>query len=172
MEETTPAVQEAAPETPATPPWERDGAEFDPARAWALIQDLRADNRALRADKAKHREELATVQAPEPELGPEPVPESEPTVEASPAPDYEAELAAARVENAKIRALAQAGLPLDLADVVAGSTVEQVEASIAALRAAVGTAGSRTIPPNPAQAPVSEPAPAVSWLDIVRGNNH
>ena len=173
MEETTtPAVQEAATETtePATPaaipPWERDGVEFNAETAWNLIQNLRADNSALRAEKA----ELAAAKAPEPE--PEPEPEPAPPVE--PEHDYAAELAAAQVENAKLRALAAAGLSLDLATVVAGSTADEVEANVAVLRESIGSAPvSREVPPNPAQ--VAEPAPtntALSWLDAVRGNRY
>ena len=174
MEETTtiPAVQETAPETPETtpaviPPWERDGVDFNPETAWNLIQNLRADNSALRAEKAKIVEDLA-AQAPESEPEPEPAPPAEP------AHDYAAELAAAQVENAKLRALAAAGLSLDLAAVVAGSTADEVEANVSKLRESIGAAPvSREVPPNPAQ--VAEPAPAntaLSWLDAVRGNRY
>lgn len=173
MEETTtPAVQETATETTETtpaaiPPWERDGVDFNPETAWNLIQNLRADNSALRAEKAKIVEDLA-AQAPEPEPEPEPAPPAEPEH------DYAAELAAAQVENAKLRALAAAGLSLDLAAVVAGSTAEEVEGNVAKLRESIGGAPvSREVPPNPAQ--VAEPAPAntaLSWLDAVRGNRY
>lgn len=174
MEESTatPAVQEAATETPestpaAVPPWERDGVDFNPETAWNLIQNLRADNSALRAEKAKIVEDLA-AQAPEPEPEPEPAPPAEPEH------DYAAELAAAQVENAKLRALAAAGLSLDLATVVAGSTADEVEANISKLSESIGAAPvSREVPPNPAQ--VAEPAPAntaLSWLDAVRGNRY
>lgn len=174
MEESTatPAVQEAATETPestpaAVPPWERDGVDFNPETAWNLIQNLRADNSALRAEKAKIVEDLA-AQAPEPEPEPEPAPPAEP------AHDYAAELAAAQVENAKLRALAAAGLSLDLASVVAGSTADEVEANVAKLRGSISAAPvSREVPPNPAQ--IAEPAPtntALSWLDAVRGNRY
>lgn len=174
MEESTatPAVQETAPETTETtpaaiPPWERDGVDFNPETAWNLIQNLRADNSALRAEKAKIVEDLA-AQAPEPEPEPEPAPPAEPEH------DYAAELAAAQVENAKLRALAAAGLSLDLATVVAGSTADEVEANISKLRESIGGAPvSREVPPNPAQ--VAEPAPAntaLSWLDAVRGNRY
>lgn len=174
MEETiaTPAVQEAATETPeatpaAVPPWERDGVDFNPETAWNLIQNLRADNSALRAEKAKIVEDLA-AHAPEPEPEPEPAPPAEPEH------DYAAELAAAQVENVKLRALAAAGLSLDLAAVVAGSTADEVEANISKLRESIGGAPvSREVPPNPAQ--VAEPAPAntaLSWLDAVRGNRY
>lgn len=169
-EPTTPA-QEAAPETTETtpaaiPPWERDGEEFNAETAWNLIQNLRADNSALRADKAKLSEDLAAVQAPAPEPAPEPEPEPE--------HDYAAALAAAQVENAKLRALAAAGLSLDLASVVAGATADEVESNVAKLRESIGSAPvSREVPPNPAQ--VADPAPAntaLSWLDAVRGNRH
>lgn len=172
---TTPAVQEAATETTeatpaAIPPWERDGVDFNPETAWNLIQNLRADNSALRAEKAKLNEDLAAVQAPEPE----PEPEPEPAPPAEPEHDYAAELAAAQVENAKLRALAAAGLSLDLAAVVAGSTADEVEANVAVLRDSIGSAPvPREVPPNPAQ--VAEPAPtntALSWLDAVRGNRY
>lgn len=173
MEETTtPAVQETATETTestpaAVPPWERDGVDFNPETAWNLIQNLRADNSALRAEKAKIVEDLA-AQAPEPEPEPEPAPPAEPEH------DYAAELAAAQVENVKLRALAAAGLSLDLASVVAGSTADEVEANVSKLRESIGAAPvSREAPPNPAQ--VAEPAPAntaLSWLDAVRGNRY
>lgn len=173
MEETTtPAAQETAPETPETtpaavPPWERDGVDFNPETAWNLIQNLRADNSALRAEKAKIVEDLA-AHAPEPEPEPEPAPTAEPEH------DYAAELAAAQVENVKLRALAAAGLSLDLATVVAGSTADEVEANVAKLRESISTGpASREVPPNPAQ--VAEPAPAntaLSWLEAVRGNRY
>nr|DAN37707.1 MAG TPA: Major head protein [Caudoviricetes sp.] len=163
-ETTTPAVQETATETTeptpaAVPPWERDGVEFNPETAWNLIQNLRADNSALREEKAK----LTAAQAPAPE--PEPAPPAEP------AHDYAAELAAAQVENAKLRAIAAAGLPLDLAAVVAGSTADEVEANVSVLRESIGAAPvSREVPPNPAQA--AEPAPVdprLAWLNALRG---
>lgn len=167
---TTDAVQETATETAEIaaapiPPWERDGVDFNPETAWNLIQNLRADNSALRAEKAKIVEDLA-AHAQEPEPDPEPAPPAEP------AHDYAAELAAAQVENAKLRALAAAGLSLDLANIVAGTTADEVQANIATLRDSIGAgSASREVPPNPAQA--SEPAPsngAMSWLDAVRGN--
>lgn len=175
-EPTTPAVQEAALETAETtpaaiPPWERDGVNFDAETAWNLIQNLRAD-------KARLTESLAAAQVAEPEPAPEPEPEPNPEPEpappAEPEHDYAAELAAAQVENAKLRALAAAGLSLDLASVVAGSTADEVEANVVKLRESIGAAPvSREVPPNPAQ--VAEPAPAntaLSWLDAVRGTRH
>ena len=159
MEEptTTPAVQETAPETTETtpaaiPPWERDGVDFNPETAWNLIQHLRADNTALRAEKAK-----LTKSAAEPPAAPEP------------APDLVAELQAARAENLKLVELSKAGLPAHLAGAIAGSTAEEIQANIAALQSVVPSA-PREVPPNPAQG--SEPAPVdprLAWLNALRG---
>ena len=158
MAETTePAVQETAPETPeptpaAVPPWERDGVEFNAETAWTLIQNLRADNSALRAEKAK-----LTAPAAEPAAAPEP------------APDLAAELQAVRAENLKLVELSKAGLPAHLAGAIAGSTADEIQANIAALQSVVPSA-PREVPPNPAQG--AEPAPVdprLAWLNALRG---
>ena len=60
--DTTPqaAGDPPAEEQTQTPPWERDGEEFSPEKAWNLIQHLRADNLKLRtaneSSNAKLRE--------------------------------------------------------------------------------------------------------------------
>lgn len=161
MEETTtiPAVQEAATETPestpaAIPPWERDGVDFNPETAWNLIQNLRADNTVLRAEKAK-----LTAPAAEPPTAPTP----------EPAPDLVAELQAVRAENLKLVELSKAGLPAHLAGAIAGSTADEIQANIAALQSVVPSA-PREVPPNPAQG--AEPAPVdprLAWLNALRG---
>lgn len=155
---TTPAVQETATETTETtpaaiPPWEREGVDFNPDTAWNLIQNLRADNTALRAEKAK----LAAASTAEPPAAPEP------------APDLVAELQAARAENLKLVELSKAGLPAHLAGAIAGSTAEEIQANIAALQSVVPSA-PREVPPNPAQG--AEPAPVdprLAWLNALRG---
>nr|DAS22325.1 MAG TPA: protein of unknown function (DUF4355) [Caudoviricetes sp.] len=160
MEETTttPAAQEAATETTAPtpaaiPPWEREGVEFNPETAWNLIQNLRADNSALRAEKAK----LTAAPAAEPPAAPEP------------APDLVAELQVVRAENLKLVELSKAGLPAHLAGAIAGSTADEIQANIAALQSVVPSA-PREVPPNPAQG--AEPAPVdprLAWLNALRG---
>ena len=155
--EPTPAVQETATETTestpaAVPPWERDGVEFNAETAWNLIQNLRADNSALRAEKAK-----LTTPAAEPPAAPEP------------APDLAAELQAVRAENLKLVELSKAGLPAHLAGAIAGSTADEIQANIAALQSVVPSA-PREVPPNPAQG--AEPAPVdprLAWLNALRG---
>lgn len=38
-----------------TPPWERDGQSFDPARAWNLIQSLRGENGTVKAERDQYK---------------------------------------------------------------------------------------------------------------------
>jgi len=58
----TPAERPAA-EPPAaeatTPPWERDGEQFDPERAWARIQAQKADLDAIRAERDSFKTKVA-----------------------------------------------------------------------------------------------------------------
>jgi hypothetical protein len=53
MTEPTVTIPEApaAVEVPPAAPWERDGTPFDPARAWSLVQSVRADLDKTRADR-------------------------------------------------------------------------------------------------------------------------
>lgn len=55
-----PAAGQAPPAAPpaagvAVPPWEASGEDFDPARAWSLVQSLRAENEAQRTQLAAAR---------------------------------------------------------------------------------------------------------------------
>lgn len=54
---------QATTEQEATPPWERDGEEFNPERAWALIQALRAEKEQLKT-KAEQAAAAEPAQAP------------------------------------------------------------------------------------------------------------
>lgn len=71
-----PASPDSAPATPAPgnvddrrPPWERTGEPFDPARAWTLIERLRADVSARSAPPALSPP--ATPPVPVPAVGPD-----------------------------------------------------------------------------------------------------
>lgn len=158
-EETTtePATAEPAGEE-STPPWERDGEEFDAARAWALIENLRREKAQL-SEKLRNTPEPTPEVAPEPKRGPESTPE--------PSPD----LTALQTENTKLKALAAAGLPLDLAPAVAGTTPEAIAANIQVLQSSLPAAPAREVPPNPAQAADAEPAvdSRLAWFQALRG---
>lgn len=46
----------------STPPWERDGVDFDPAKAWNLIQNLRADNAKIKEANDGYKSQLKTYE--------------------------------------------------------------------------------------------------------------
>lgn len=53
---------QAAQEAASTPPWERDGVDFDPAKAWNLIQNLRADNAKIKEANDSYKSQLKTYE--------------------------------------------------------------------------------------------------------------
>ena len=132
----------ATTEPEATPPWERDGEEFNPERAWALIQALRAEKEQLKA-KAEQAAAAEPAQAPaEPanEEGTEEPAQEEPAkagkTESQDA--TAAELAATRAELNKVRALAAAGVDIALAPYLPEGTPEEIADHIELLRSKLG----------------------------------
>lgn len=151
----TPETTETPTNTDTTPPW-GDEENFDPSKAWALIQNLRKD-------KAQLQERLeANAPAPEPaskpETTPEPAPEPEPEPEATET-DYQAENQALRAELAKTRALASTGIPLDMAIFLPNGTDEEIAAAAHKLLEFRNSPHPETsLPPtNPAQAATTPP---------------
>lgn len=133
---------QATTEQEATPPWERDGEEFNPERAWALIQALRAEKEQLKA-KAEQAVAAEPAQAPaEPakEEGTEEPAQEEPAkagkTESQDA--TAAELAATRAELNKVRALAAAGVDIALAPYLPEGTPEELTEHIELLRSKLG----------------------------------
>lgn len=133
---------QATTEQEATPPWERDGEEFNPERAWALIQALRAEKEQLKA-KAEQAVAAEPAQAPaEPakEEGTEEPAQEEPAkagkTESQDA--TAAELAATRAELNKVRALAAAGVDIALAPYLPEGTPEELAEHIELLRSKLG----------------------------------
>lgn len=128
---------QATTEQEATPPWERNGEEFNPERAWALIQALRAEKEQLKT-KAEQAAAAEPAQAPA-----EPAKE-EGTEEPAKAGKTEsqdataAELAAARAELNKVRALAVAGVDIALAPYLPEGTPEELAEHIKLLRSKLG----------------------------------
>ena len=133
---------QATTEQEATPPWERDGEEFNPERAWVLIQALRAEKVQLKA-KAEQAAAAEPAQAPaEPakEEGTEEPAQEEPAkagkTESQDA--TAAELAATRAELNKVRALAAAGVDIALAPYLPEGTPEELAEHIKLLRSKLG----------------------------------
>ena len=117
---------QATTEQEATPPWERDGEEFNPERAWALIQALRAEKEQLKT-KA---EQAATAEPAQEEPAKAGKTESQDATAA--------ELAATRAELNKVRALATAGVDIALAPYLPEGTPEELAEHIKLLRSKLG----------------------------------
>lgn len=61
---TAEADQHAEPQQEGTPkpPWERDGEEFSPEKAWKLIENLRADNAKLKTSNESSNAKLREIE--------------------------------------------------------------------------------------------------------------
>lgn len=133
---------QATTEQEATPPWERDGEEFNPERAWALIQALRAEKEQLKAkvEQAVAAEPAQAPAEPAKEEGTEEPAQEEPAkagkTESQDA--TAAELAATRAELNKVRALAAAGVDIALAPYLPEGTPEELAGHIELLRSKLG----------------------------------
>lgn len=150
------ATEQAVEPSAEKPPWEKDGEEFDAARAWKLIQNLRAEN-----TKLKEKPEAEPTKEPE-----EPQEETK-TPEDS---NLSAELDAAKLENLKLRALASAGLDLDLLEFIPGSDSESIEENIKTLKSKFDAGESKkSFPVNPAQGGKSDSNPKEDWLKAIFG---
>lgn len=150
------ATEQAVEPSAEKPPWEKDGEEFDAARAWKLIQNLRAEN-----TKLKEKPEAEPTKEPE-----EPQEETK-TPEDS---NLSAELDAAKLENLKLRALASAGLDLDLLEFIPGSDSESIEENIKTLKSKFDAGESKkSFPVNPAQGGKSDSNPKEDWLKTIFG---
>jgi hypothetical protein len=127
-------------ETPGTPPW---GDDFDPARAWKLIVDLRADKVALQTERDEIKAERDTLQT-----------ERQAREEEANAAKEAAAKAASdlRIE----RAVRKHKVPDEFADLVRGDTDEEVEA-IAERLSKIGKPAEKPEPDADAEKAPDEP---------------
>lgn len=139
-----PAALPAPPAGNTSPPWDRDGQPFDPARAWALIENLRADLAAARGGQAP----TDTAPPAAPADPPAPVTSPEPRTPPADA-GLSAQLDALRAQLARERAGRRHGLDDDLVDLLGTGTDEQIEARAAALAARLAPAGTAPAPTSP-----------------------
>ena len=141
-------------------PWEKNGEEFDAERAKKLIAAIRDENKALKAAKTEPKAEDKPAPA-EPKAEDKPAP-AEPKAEEKPAPaakteekpapaakteekpsaDLATELAAAKAELAKAKALAAAGLPLDFIPFIPGGDAEEIATAVDFLASKIPAAQS------------------------------
>nr|DAS87254.1 MAG TPA: protein of unknown function (DUF4355) [Caudoviricetes sp.] len=138
-------------------PWEKNGEEFDAERAKKLIAALRDENKALKAAKAepkaedkpaaaKTEEKTADATKAEADTAPaEPKAEDKPAAaktEEKPPADLVTELADAKAELAKAKALAAAGLPLDFIPFIPGGDAEEIATAVDFLASKIPAAQS------------------------------
>lgn len=109
-------------------PWEKNGEEFDAERAKKLIAALRDENKALKAAKTEPKAEDKPADAAK--------------TEEKPPADLATELADAKTELAKAKALAAAGLPLDFIPFIPGGDAEEIAAAVDFLASKIPAAQS------------------------------
>lgn len=125
--ETDPAGGEPTP----APPW-GSADEFDPEKAWNLIQNLRTENTEVK-DKNRAFEDAKL------------------SAEGKAARDLEelqTNFAQAQTQNARLQALVDnPGLQAEDLELIAGSTPEEIQANAAKLAARLGSGTTATTPP-------------------------
>ena len=129
-------------------PWEKNSEEFDAERAKKLIAALRDENKALKAAKTEPKAEdkpaaaaKAEADAPaEPKAEDKPAPAAK--TEEKPSTDLATELADAKAELAKAKALAAAGLPLDFIPFIPGGDAEEIATAVDFLASKIPAAQS------------------------------
>lgn len=165
QEPTTPATSPAQDPTPAAtvaPPW-GDPANFDPDKAWKLIEDLRADKEKLAARTAmtdEQKQQLAEYQR----LVDASKSEAQRQAEAVANATREAETA--RAEAVRYRVAATHGIPADHFDLLGSGTEEEIAAraeKISTLLAAQAAAAATTPPVGaPPARPVEQLRPGAT----------
>lgn len=156
---TPPAAPAQEPTTPATPPW---GADFDPEKAWSLVQNLRADKErlasrpALTAEQQQQLTEYQSlVQASK----------SEQQRQAEALQTAQQREAAAVADAIRYKAAATHGIPAEHFDLLGTGSEEQVTANaqkVAALLAAQVAEVTNTPPVTPTRLPVEQMRPGAT----------
>nr|DAS48304.1 MAG TPA: protein of unknown function (DUF4355) [Caudoviricetes sp.] len=142
-------------------PGEKNGEEFDAERAKKLIAALRDENKALKAAKT------------EPKAEDKPAP-AEPKAEDKPSADLATELADAKAELAKAKALAAAGLPLDFIPFIPGGDAEEIATAVDFLASKIPAAQSGEkkkprLPVDPSQRAKVSKDPYQAYVEQIFG---
>ena len=172
-------------------PWEKNGEEFDAERAKKLIAALRDENKALKAAKTESKAEDKPAPAAKTEEKPadatkadadtapaEPKAEDKPApaakTEEKPSADLATELAAAKAELAKAKALAAAGLPLDFIPFIPGGDAEEIATAVDFLASKIPAAQSgekkqSRLPVDPSQRAKASQDPYQAYVEQIFG---
>lgn len=154
-----PAAQEAQP--PAAPPW-GDEANFDPARAWNLIENLRAEKDKLAARPAltpEQQNQLTEYQR----LVEASQSEAERQANAVAAAERAAEQA--RADAIRYKAAATYGVPQEHFDLLGSGTEEEVSARAEKIRTLLAAQAAAAVPPTattPPTRPVEQLRPGAT----------
>lgn len=151
-------------------PWEKNGEEFDAERAKKLIAALRDENKALKAAKAEPKAEDKPAAAAKTEDKPADATKAE---EKQPA-DLATELADAKAEIAKAKALAAAGLPLDFIPFIPGGDAEEIATAVDFLASKIPAAQSGEkkqprLPVDPSQRAKASQDPYKAYAEQIFG---
>lgn len=141
-------------------PWEKNGEEFDAERAKKLITALRDENKALKAAKTEPKAEDKPADAAK--------------AEDKPPADLASELADAKAELAKAKALAAAGLPLDFIPFIPGGDAEEIAAAVDFLASKIPAAQSGEkkqprLPVDPSQRAKVSKDPYQAYVEQIFG---
>jgi len=127
----------------STPPWGSD-EDFDPARAWNLIQNLRSDKEGLQqkldSEVPSKENEISTLNSTITEKS-EKIAEHETTISS-----LEREKGELNAVITKQNLLAASGLPLKLVKNVVGNNEDEWAESVETLKELRGTSGSQSAP--------------------------
>lgn len=119
------AGQQTDPSGSQAPPWEAEGQQFDPERAWQLIQTLRTEREGLKSERDGLKTRVSEhEQASMTEL----------EREKQRADEASAQVPTLQSENARLRAALEVGLDGDLIDRLRGATFEELKADAEQLK--------------------------------------
>lgn len=147
-----------------TPPWGSD-EEFNPEKAWNLIQNLRSENKTLKDSQttaqAESERALAELRQQNEEL------QATVQLTADSVAEKESLVAQRDATLAKHNLLSEAGLPLKYVGNVTGDSEEDWQKSVAGLAELRG-AGGQVRRPDPAQAADTQNNPQADRESIAR----
>lgn len=150
------AAQDATPEKPTTPEATEE-EPFDRARAQALIDKLREENKGLKS-KAKKAEELEAAEQARKEAEMTEVERLKAELQ-----KYQTELARREREALQSSIAAKVGLPAALAARLSGETPEEMEQDAKAILAEIQKVAKPTAPP----VGVTNPGPGATQAETV-----
>ena len=156
----TPGEQPKAQQEQKQAPWTAEN--FNPEVAWQLVQNLRQEVADL-----KHTRKAARQDSDQDQSGDQTHPAQQDATQTDAAQEKDAQLNDLTQQLHKVTALSQAGLPLDLAELIPGGDERQINDAVTRLKGltqAQQSTGRKAPAPDPAQAaaPAVDPREALA----------